>query len=74
MNYVDYATAAKCILTLCLLMLYMYGAPCKARTFNVVYIYILYTFGNAESRLFLFASQSFKNESMQKVILWHSCV
>jgi hypothetical protein len=32
------------------------------------------TFGNAESRLFLFAAQCFNNETMQKVILWHSCV
>jgi hypothetical protein len=32
------------------------------------------TFGNAESRLFLFAAQRFNTESMQKVILWHSCV
>jgi hypothetical protein len=31
------------------------------------------TFGNAESRLFLFAAQCFNTESMQKVILWHSC-
>jgi hypothetical protein len=27
------------ILTLSLLMSYIYGAPCKARTFNVVYIW-----------------------------------
>jgi hypothetical protein len=32
------------------------------------------TFGNAESRLFLFAAQCFNTKSMQKVILWHSCV
>jgi hypothetical protein len=32
------------------------------------------TFGNAESRLFLFAAQCFNIESMQKVILWYSCV
>jgi hypothetical protein len=32
------------------------------------------TFGNAESRLFIFAAQCFNTESMQKVILWHSCV
>jgi hypothetical protein len=31
-------------------------------------------FGNAESRLFLFAAQCFNTESMQKVILWHSRV
>jgi hypothetical protein len=32
------------------------------------------TFGNAESRFFLFAAQRFNTESVQKVILWHSCV
>jgi hypothetical protein len=32
------------------------------------------TFGNAESRLFLFAALGFNTESMQKVILLHSCV
>jgi hypothetical protein len=48
-------------------------APFKARNFNVVYIYGP-AFGNAESRLFLFAAQCFNIESMQKVILWHSCV
>jgi hypothetical protein len=32
------------------------------------------TFGNAESHLFLLAEQCFNTESMQKVILWHSCV
>jgi hypothetical protein len=32
------------------------------------------TFGNAESRLFLFAAQRFNTESMQKVILWHISV
>jgi hypothetical protein len=31
-------------------------------------------FDNAESRLFLFAAQCFNTESMQKIILWHSCV
>jgi hypothetical protein len=29
------------------------------------------TFGNSESRLFLFAAQCLNTESMQKVILWH---
>jgi hypothetical protein len=28
------------VLTLSLLMSYIYGAPCKARNFNVVYIYM----------------------------------
>jgi hypothetical protein len=32
------------------------------------------TFGNTESRLYLFAAQCFNNESKKKVILWHSCV
>jgi hypothetical protein len=32
------------------------------------------TFGNGESRLFLFAAQYFNIESMQKVFLCHSCV
>jgi hypothetical protein len=34
-------------------MPYIYGAPCKARNFNVVYYIYRPTFGNAESRLFL---------------------
>jgi hypothetical protein len=52
---------------------------------NVIYIYMQLlvkpenltsykygpTFGNAESRLFLFAAKCFKTESMQKVILCH---
>jgi hypothetical protein len=67
-----HATAA---LTLSLLMSYMHGASCKARNFNVVYIYIYRPmFGNTESCLFLFAAQSFNIESMQKVFLCHSCV
>jgi hypothetical protein len=32
------------------------------------------TFGNAESRLFLFDAQCFNTESMQKVILSQLCV
>jgi hypothetical protein len=32
------------------------------------------TFGNAESRLFLFAVQCFDTESMQKIFLCRSCV
>jgi hypothetical protein len=31
--------ATKASLTLSLLMSYVYGAPCKARNFNVVYIW-----------------------------------
>jgi hypothetical protein len=37
------------------------------------YIYGL-TFGNAESRLFLFTAQCFNIESMHKVFLCHLCV
>jgi hypothetical protein len=54
----------------------MYVVPCKTRNFNVVYIYIyIYTvygltFGNAESRLFLFATQCFNIEKCRKF----SCV
>jgi hypothetical protein len=59
--------------TLSLLMSYIYGAPCKARDFNVVYIYGL-TFRNAESGLFLLAEQCFNTESMQNVMLCRSCV
>jgi hypothetical protein len=63
--------------SLSLLISYIYGAPCKARNFNLVYSYI-YIYGpmfeNAESRLFLLAAQCFNTESMQKVILWHSRV
>jgi hypothetical protein len=35
-----YATDVSFWLTLSLLMSYIYGVPCKARNFNVVYIYI----------------------------------
>jgi hypothetical protein len=35
------------LLTLSLLMSYIYGAPCKARNFNVVYIWTY--FGKAET-------------------------
>jgi hypothetical protein len=56
-------------LTLSLLMSNIYGAPRKVRNFNV-----LYTFGNAESRLFLLAAECFNTESVQKVFLCHSCV
>jgi hypothetical protein len=61
------------LLTLNLLMSYICGAPCKARNFNVMYIYGP-AFGNAESRLFLFSARCFNTESMQKFILCHSCV
>jgi hypothetical protein len=60
-------------LTLSLLMSYICGAPCKDNSFLTSYIHGL-TFGNAESRLFLFDAQCFNTESMQKVFLCHSCV
>jgi hypothetical protein len=42
---------------------------------SCMYIYIYGpAFGNAESRLFLFAAQCFNTETMQKVVLWHSYV
>jgi hypothetical protein len=55
-------------------MSYIYGAPCKARNFNVLYKLYGALFGNAESRLFLFAAQCLNTESLQKFNLWHSCV
>ena len=62
-------------------MSYIYGAPSKARNANVVYIYIyiyicMYgpTFGNAESRLSVFAAQCFNTEPLQSVFLCHICV
>jgi hypothetical protein len=54
-------------------MSYIYGAPCKASNFNVVYVYGS-TFGNAESRLFLFAAQCFNTESMQSYPVAQLCV
>jgi hypothetical protein len=54
-------------------MSFIYGAPSKARNFNVVYIYGP-MFGNAESSLFLFAAQCFNIESIQKVFLSQLCV
>jgi hypothetical protein len=42
---------------------------------SYIYIYIYGpTFGNAESRLFLFAAQCFNIKTAQKVFLYHSCV
>ena len=38
-----------CVLTLRLLMSYIYGVPSKARNANIVYIYMDLTFGNAET-------------------------
>src|SRR5215510_5630659 len=33
-------TKPTCTLTLCVLMSYIYGAPCKAKNFNLLYIYM----------------------------------
>jgi hypothetical protein len=65
--------------TLSLLMSYIYGAPSKARNFNVVcvcvYIYIYGpTFGNAESRLFVFAAQCFNTINAEWFSLSQLCV
>jgi hypothetical protein len=59
-------------LNLSLLMSYIYMEHLVKPEILVSYIYGP-TFDNAGSRLFLFAAQCFNNESMQKVILWHSC-
>jgi hypothetical protein len=40
---------------------YIYGASCKVRNFNVIYIYEP-TFGNAESRLYLLLNVSTLNQ------------
>jgi hypothetical protein len=61
------------LLTLSLLMLHIYMELLVKPEILTSYIYGP-TFGNAESRLFLFAAQHFNTESMQKIILWHSCV
>jgi hypothetical protein len=57
-------------------MLYIYVHICKARNFNVVYIYIYGpTFGNAESRLFLFAAKYFNTEiNAESYPVAHLCV
>jgi hypothetical protein len=60
-------------LTLSLLMSYIYMEFIVKPEILTSYIYES-TFCNAESRLFLSAAQCFNTESMQKVILWHSCV
>jgi hypothetical protein len=59
-------------LTISLLM-YIYGAPCKARNLNVVYIYGP-TFGNAESSLFLFTAQCFNTEYAASYPVSQLCV
>jgi hypothetical protein len=76
--FAHYAAGATMILTMCF----------NPWPTNVIYIYMELlvmaeiltscihglTFGNAESRLFLFVAQCFNTESVQKVALWHSCV
>jgi hypothetical protein len=54
-------------------MSYLYGAPCKARNFNVVYIYGP-TFGNAEGRLFLFAAQCFDTINAESYPVAQLCI
>jgi hypothetical protein len=61
------------VLTLTLQMLYIYMELLVKPEILTSYIYEP-SFGNAESRLFLFAEQRFNTESMKKVILWYSCV
>ena len=60
------------ILTLRLLISYIYGAPSNARNANVVYIWT-YVWQRRNS-LFLFAAQCFNTESMQRGFLCHICV
>ena len=60
------------VLTLRLLMSYIYGAPSKARNANIVYIWT-YVWQRWNS-LFLFAAQCFNIESMQRGFLCHICV
>ena len=59
----------KSILTLRLLISYIYGAPSKARNDNVVYIWT-YVWQRWNS-LFRFAAQCFNTESMQRGFLCH---
>jgi hypothetical protein len=66
-------------LTLSLLISYIYMElllkPEILMSYIYIYIYIYRsTFGNAESRLFLFAAKCSNTESMQKVFLCHNCV
>jgi hypothetical protein len=60
-------------LTPSLLMSYIYMELLVKPEILTSYIYGP-TFGNAESRLLLFAAQYFNNESMQEAFLCHSCV
>jgi hypothetical protein len=68
-----YGVSARVLITLSLLMSYIYMELLVKPDILTSYIYGP-TFGKAESRLFLFAAKCFSTESMQKVILWHSCV
>jgi hypothetical protein len=71
----DPGAGGRRILTLSLLMSNMELLVKPEILTLYIYIYICGpTSGNAESRLFLFAAQCFNTESIQKVILWHSCV
>jgi hypothetical protein len=54
-------------------MLYIYMELLVKPDILTSYIYGP-TFGNAESRLILFAARCFNIELMQIVILWHNCV
>ena len=60
------------LLTLRLLMSYIYGAPSKARNATVVYTWT-YVWQRWNS-LFLFAAKCFNTESMQRGFLCHICV
>jgi hypothetical protein len=54
-------------------MSYIYGAPYKARNFNVIHIYGP-TIGNAESRPFLFAAQCFNTINADSYPVAQLCV
>ena len=66
------ARACMCVWVYSLLMSYIYGALSKARNFNAVWNGP--RFGNADSRLFLFAAQCFNNESIESAFLSKSYV
>jgi hypothetical protein len=62
------------LLTLSLLMPYIQYMELLVKPETLTSCIYRPKFGNAESHLFLFAAKCFNTESMQKVILWHSCV
>ena len=79
LSFLRYVAMWACLttrLTLRLIMsyiyIYIYGAPSKARTANVVYIWT-YVWQRWNS-LFLFAAKCFNTESMQRGFLCHICV